>query len=366
MLVHICCSVDCDYFLARLREVCGGEELVGYFYDPNIHPYCEYLLRLADVRRACAKYGVRLIEGEYDFERWYAGAKTLAKEPEKGERCAFCFDFRFERTAKLAKEMGEEKITTTLLMSPKKSFSQLVSSMEKICARFGLNFVAPDFRKNGGTAAQMALARADKLYRQNFCGCFFAINSNLNGEPRRETFELAEPLGTQIQFMSPKWRLKTHEKLVKFESREIKFELIREKFLNYRLRFARVRISDNDSNLKVIRSYFLFYSHLPRKKSRFTLESAGEIIRAPKDEIILLSLEKFNALGGFKFESVCDLLKNPPALKAELKVRKKLAGAYSLSPIIVIEKGELKAGFKFEIECDSVVFADVRERVKKL
>ena len=93
---------------------------------------------------------------------------------------------------------------------------------------------------------------------------------------------------------------------------------------------------------------------------------AGEIIRAPKDEIILLSLEKFNALGGFKFESVCDLLKNPPALKAELKVRKKLAGAYSLSPIIVIEKGELKAGFKFEIECDSVVFADVRERVKKL
>ncbi|MBQ9875612.1 MAG: epoxyqueuosine reductase QueH, partial [Campylobacter sp.] len=40
MLVHICCSVDSHYFLRKLRET-TDEPLIGYFYDPNIHPYSE-------------------------------------------------------------------------------------------------------------------------------------------------------------------------------------------------------------------------------------------------------------------------------------------------------------------------------------
>ena len=50
MLVHICCSVDSHYFLKKLQEEYPGEKLVGFFYDPNIHPYSEYYLGLLDVR----------------------------------------------------------------------------------------------------------------------------------------------------------------------------------------------------------------------------------------------------------------------------------------------------------------------------
>ena len=174
MLVHICCSVDCDYFLRRLASECD-EPLVAYFYDPNIHPYSEYLLRLLDVKRVCDKLGIKLYEGEYDYERWLLGAKGLENEPEKGARCEFCFDFRMEKTAEFAMQIGEKSLTTTLLMSPKKSHAQLTASMQKICAKFGLNFIAPDFRKNGGTNEQFALAKQDRLYHQNYCGCKYSI-----------------------------------------------------------------------------------------------------------------------------------------------------------------------------------------------
>ena len=53
MLVHKCCSVDSHYFLQRLQEEYPNEELVGFFYDPNIHPYSEYKLRLYDVKFSC-------------------------------------------------------------------------------------------------------------------------------------------------------------------------------------------------------------------------------------------------------------------------------------------------------------------------
>ncbi len=42
--------------------------------------------------------------------------KGLENEPEKGKRCEVCFDKRFDVSAKKALELGEKKITTTLLI----------------------------------------------------------------------------------------------------------------------------------------------------------------------------------------------------------------------------------------------------------
>ncbi|TEY29612.1 diacylglucosamine hydrolase like protein, partial [Campylobacter sp. CH185] len=49
MLVHICCSVDSHYFIEELRKTYPDEKIIGYFYDPNIHPLSEYELRFLDV-----------------------------------------------------------------------------------------------------------------------------------------------------------------------------------------------------------------------------------------------------------------------------------------------------------------------------
>jgi len=94
MLVHICCSVDSHFFLEKLKEQFPKERLIGFFYDPNIHPYSEYRLRLLDVQRSCKKLGIELIEGEYDYQNWLKAVRGLEREKEKGERCRVCFDKR--------------------------------------------------------------------------------------------------------------------------------------------------------------------------------------------------------------------------------------------------------------------------------
>ncbi|WP_413227512.1 epoxyqueuosine reductase QueH, partial [Campylobacter coli] len=42
-------------------------KIIGYFYDPNIHPLSEYELRFLDVKRSCDKLGIKLYKGEYEY-----------------------------------------------------------------------------------------------------------------------------------------------------------------------------------------------------------------------------------------------------------------------------------------------------------
>ena len=43
VLLHICCGPCAIYPASLLRE--EGFEVEGFFYNPNIHPYSEYLRR---------------------------------------------------------------------------------------------------------------------------------------------------------------------------------------------------------------------------------------------------------------------------------------------------------------------------------
>jgi len=175
LLVHICCAPDALYFLKRLKEDFASADMVGFFYDPNIHPYEEYRLRLVETRRICRELGIPLIEGEYDPENWMERVRGLEEEPERGERCSVCFDIRLERSAQLAKDLGCSSFTTTLLMSPKKKFSQLRESGERVASSYGLRFIAVDYRKGGGTQEMFRLSRDYQIYMQDYCGCIYAL-----------------------------------------------------------------------------------------------------------------------------------------------------------------------------------------------
>lgn len=372
MLVHICCSVDCDYFLRRLKEL-TQEPLICYFYDPNIHPYGEYVLRMHDSKRVCENLGIKFIPGEYDFQGWLQGARGLENEPEKGSRCEFCFDFRMQKTAELALSLGERKITTTLLMSPKKSHSQLCGSLQRICERYGLEFIAPDFRKNGGTNEQFALAKKDALYHQNYCGCIYALAAQRNDQrkteqdfggilaadfrrnlaPDAEIYELMSPIDRQILPASVEEKLKFYKKLCSLEKNGVKFSVLRDRFLNYRLLRAWIKFDG-----EVVPSFVLFGSHFTRENVKFSVERECEIFCSDKGEIKILSLAKFNEISRSNFKSVSEMLKKPPSLARQNKARAALCAAGSLSPIIVTD--EIR-GAKVQIYGLSRIFLDVRE-----
>ena len=372
MLVHICCSVDCDYFLRRLKEL-TQEPLIGYFYDPNIHPYGEYVLRMHDAKRVCENLGIKFIPGEYDFQGWLDGARGLENEPEKGARCEFCFDFRMQKTAELALSLGERKITTTLLMSPKKSHSQLCASLQRICERCELEFIAPDFRKNGGTNEQFALAKKDALYHQNYCGCIYALaaqrddqrraernsGGSLTADLRRnlaqgaEIYELMSSIDRQILPASVEEKLKFYKKLCSLERKGVKFSVLRDRFLNYRLLRAWIKFDG-----RVVPSFVLFGSYFTRENVKFSIERECEIFCSDKGEIKILSLAKINEISRSNFKSVSEMIKNPPSLARQNKTRAALCTAGSLSPIIVTD--EIRAA-KVQIYGLSRIFLDVRE-----
>ncbi|WP_297950245.1 epoxyqueuosine reductase QueH [uncultured Campylobacter sp.] len=372
MLVHICCSVDCDYFLRRLKEL-TQEPLIGYFYDPNIHPYGEYVLRMHDAKRVCENLGIKIIPGEYDFQGWLDGARGLENEPEKGARCEFCFDFRMQKTAELALSLGERKITTTLLMSPKKSHSQLCASLQRICERCGLEFIAPDFRKNGGTNEQFALAKKDALYHQNYCGCIYALTAQRNDQRKAERnsggsltadlkqnlaqgaeiYELMSSIDRQILPASVEEKLKFYKKLCSLERKGVKFSVLRDRFLNYRLLRAWIKFDG-----RAVPSFVLFGSHFTRENVKLSIERKCEIFCSDKGEIKILNLAKFNEISRSNFKSVSEMLKNPPSLARQNKARTALCVAGSLSPIIVTD--EIRAA-KVQIYGLSRIFLDVRE-----
>jgi len=174
-LVHLCCAVDAIYFLKRYLQEHPNEEVIAYFYDPNIHPPEEYALRLKESQRACEILGVKLIEGPYEPERWFERVKGLEREPEKGARCSVCFEERLLESAKKAKELGCDKFTTSLLMSPKKSREKLIKIGERIARGQNLTFEAPDYRKGGGVQRMNELVRQTGIWRQDYCGCTFAL-----------------------------------------------------------------------------------------------------------------------------------------------------------------------------------------------
>lgn len=356
MLVHICCSVDSHFFIQELRKAYPNERIVGFFYDPNIHPYSEHELRFLDVKRSCDKLNIKLFKGEYDIESWLSAVKGYEDEPEKGARCKICFDKRMQKSVEFALKLGEKKLTTTLLTSPKKDLEQLKNALDKECVPYGIEFIAPDFRKNGGTQRQFELAKKDMLYHQNYCGCLYGLLKQRQNKSFID--ELSSPITRQVLPASIEERIKLYEKVTRLEKKGAHFKIEREKFLNYRLLNALVRV-----NNEAIKTHILFYSHFKNAYTRFSQPTklSGNL-NLSKDELIFWDFEYFNALVKHKFKSFEELLKKPLSVDREIKLRTKLFNAYNLSPIIICKS--LPQG-KVEVIAKSEIYFDVREKIVK-
>ena len=156
-----------------------GYQVFVYFYNPNIYPQEEYQKRIQAQRTLCKHLDCELIEGEYQPEEFYAIAKGLENEPEKGKRCDKCFELRLLKTAQLAKDLDIQEFTTSIVISPHKNFAKLTEIGEKIATENGLTYRAIDFKKQDGFLKTNKLSKELNLYRQNYCGCEFSIKKEV-------------------------------------------------------------------------------------------------------------------------------------------------------------------------------------------
>mgnify|MGYP001634508710 FL=1 len=173
IVLHTCCAICSGYPVSFLQDT--GYQVISYFYNPNIYPYSEYQKRLEAERTLCSHFGCQLIEAEYNPDEYYSAVSGLEDEPEKGRRCDKCFELRLLKTAEFAKANGIKNFTTSIVISPHKNFAKLTAIGEKIAAEYGLNYAAIDFKKKDGFLKTNKISRELGLYRQNYCGCKFAL-----------------------------------------------------------------------------------------------------------------------------------------------------------------------------------------------
>ncbi len=168
ILLHTCCAPCSIYVLERLKE--QGFAPTIYYYNPNIHPRDEYVLRLEELKRYCEKKAIPVIEAEYDAPEWFKLVKGLEHEPEKGNRCEVCFTMRLKKAADYARENGFEYFGTSLTISPHKD----AVLINKIGREMSKDFYEADWKKNEGFKKACELSRLEGFYRQNYCGCIYS------------------------------------------------------------------------------------------------------------------------------------------------------------------------------------------------
>jgi len=165
-LLHICCANCAIYPVEVLRK--RGEEVVGFFFNPNIHPYQEYQKRLESLRRYAEEAGLEMIyRDEYLLEDFL---KHVSQDPER--RCFYCYSLRLEATARVARERGFDQFSTTLLQSIHQNHSLIHETGDRISREFGFPFYYEDFRPGWERGVEVSKKMA--LYRQQYCGCIYS------------------------------------------------------------------------------------------------------------------------------------------------------------------------------------------------
>ena len=356
MLVHICCAVDSHYFLEKIQEEFPDEELVGYFYDPNIHPYSEYRLRYLDVEYSCKKLGIPLLEGSYNLEEWLKKVKGMEHLPEKGDRCTVCYDDRLDVSVQKALELGHDKFTTSLLISPKKSQEKLEIIGEKLTKQTGVEFIFRDYRSGNGGVIQGEKVKENSLYRQNYCGCLFGLSAQREIQ-KKIMDEMFNPISNQILPESIEERLELYQKRNDYEDLQKKYKIIKQRFLNYRLLSGKVKIAK-----KIVPSYIMCYSTINRNNTNGRIEYTKDGINyLNRDEVKIIDITTFNLFANSSYKNVKELMYNSLDFYKELEIRNMiLKNPYDLSALIVIDE---IIDDKYEIEINSITYEDIKEEL---
>jgi predicted adenine nucleotide alpha hydrolase (AANH) superfamily ATPase len=166
VLMHICCGPCAIYPVQQLRR--EGFELLGYFANPNIHPFQEYAKRLEGAEVMAGELQLPLeVEQSYHPEDYF---REVAFRED--ERCRFCYLIRLRQAAEAAVRLGCDGFTTSLLVSPWQKHDLLYELGEAVGRERNVPFLYYDWRR--GFSEGRRQAKEMGLYRQQYCGCLYS------------------------------------------------------------------------------------------------------------------------------------------------------------------------------------------------
>jgi hypothetical protein len=166
VLLHSCCAPCTIYPQRTLRD--AGWDVIGYFYNPNIHPFTEFEARLTAVRDYYQEIDVPLVvDASYDVEGFLRRVLSAS-----GVRCNECYRMRLGETARRAREIGADSFTSTLFYSKYQDHEVLSEIAGEVAKDVGVDFLYIDFRT--GWEEGQRISREAGIYRQKYCGCIIS------------------------------------------------------------------------------------------------------------------------------------------------------------------------------------------------
>ena len=167
LLLHACCGPCSTVCVPAWRE--RGVEPVAWFENPNVQPDAELERR----RESMLRYGhaARLavvVAADDETAGWAAWREGLAAS-EPDERCGACLGMRLDAAGAAARELGFDRFSTTLTVSPYQRHDLIVRAGEAAADAHGVDFVYLDVRDRFRDS--YAESRRLELYRQPYCGC---------------------------------------------------------------------------------------------------------------------------------------------------------------------------------------------------
>lgn len=173
VLLHACCAPCSSAIVECLMK--NGIRPVIFYSNSNIYPFEEYGHRLNECLRYAKKWGLEIVEDQYDHDAWENCAAGLENEPERGGRCLKCFKFRLLRAAEYASAHGFEVLTTTLASSRWKSLDQVNEAGRWACAQVqGVTWWDQNWRKGGLQERRNQIIKEENFYNQLYCGCEYS------------------------------------------------------------------------------------------------------------------------------------------------------------------------------------------------
>ena len=202
----------------------------------------------------------------------------------------------------------------------------------------------------------MLFRSENSLYRQNYCGCLFGLTAQREHQ-KKIMDEMFNPISNQILPESIEERLELYKKRNELENSGAEYKIIKQRFLNYRLLSAKVKVAKN-----IIPSYIFCYSTINRNKTNGRIEyTKNGINYLNRDEVKIIDINTFNSFANSSYTSVKELMYNPLTFQEELETRNKiLKNPYDLSALIVLD--EIK-NEKYEIEINAETYEDIKEEL---
>ena len=180
LLIHACCG---PCFTIPYEILNQYFEITILYNNSNIYPKQEHDRRLNELKKYVKDIGanLKIIETEYDNEKYNLDLEPRASDKEGHERCRICFRKRLREGFEYASKNGYEYFGTVMTISRYKNAQDINKIGEQLALDYPtVKWLYADFKKNDGYEKSLIIIKEHEMYFQEYCGCKYSYEAYQN------------------------------------------------------------------------------------------------------------------------------------------------------------------------------------------